>query len=129
MSSGLRALNVALLLGADVSALPAAKARAQGVAPPQSRCAFAFALPNGRTTQLFINLQDNSATHDREPFVPFGRVVQGMDVADALCAEYGESAGGGIRAGKQAPLFEEGNAYLKREFPRLDYIVRAVIER
>ena len=52
-----------------------------------------------------------------------------MDVADALYAEYGESAGSGIRAGKQAPLFEEGNAYLKREFPRLDYIVRAVIER
>ena len=91
--------------------------------------AFAFAVPNGRTTQVFINLRNNSATHDREPFVPFGRVIEGMDVADALYTDYGESAGGGIRAGKQDPLFEEGNAYLKREFPHLDYIVRAVVER
>ena len=91
--------------------------------------AYAFAVPNGRTMQVFINLQDNSTTHDREPFVPFGRVIEGMDVADSLCTEYGESAGGGIRAGKQGPLFEEGNAYLKREFPHLDYIVRALVER
>lgn len=91
--------------------------------------AYAFAVPNGRTTQLFINLQDNSLTHDKEPFVPLGRVVLGMDVAGALYADYGETSGGGIRAGKQAPLFEGGNAYLAREFPRLDYIVRATIER
>ncbi len=50
--------------------------------------AFAFAVPNGRTTQVFINLRDNAATHDKEPFVPFGRVVDGMDVADALYSEY-----------------------------------------
>jgi homoserine O-acetyltransferase/O-succinyltransferase len=91
--------------------------------------AYAFAVTNGRTTQIFINLQDNSATHDREPFVPFGRIIEGLDVADALYSEYGESAGGGIRGGKQGPLFEEGNAYLKRNFPRLDYIKRAVVER
>jgi homoserine O-acetyltransferase len=90
--------------------------------------AFAFAVPNGRTTQVFINLADNSATHDREPFVPFGRIVEGMDVADALYSGYGESAGSGIRSGKQGPLFERGNAYLRSEFPRLDYIIRATIE-
>ena len=89
--------------------------------------AFAFAVPNGRTTQMFINLKDNSATHDSEPFVPFGRVVQGMEAADALNAEYGESSGGGIRGGKQGPLFESGNAYLNREFPRLDFIRRATL--
>jgi len=92
--------------------------------------AFAFAVPNGRTTQVFINLKDNSATHDAEPFAPFGRIIEGLDVADALNAEYGETAGGGIRAGKQGPLFEGGNAYLERNFPRLDYIIRAtVVER
>jgi peptidyl-prolyl cis-trans isomerase A (cyclophilin A) len=91
--------------------------------------AFAFAVPNGRTTQVFINLRDNSATHDKEPFVPFGRVVEGMDVADALNAEYGESSGSGIRAGRQDPLFNGGNAYLAREFPRLDYIRKATVER
>jgi len=89
--------------------------------------AYAFATPNGRTTQVFINLQDNSAAHDREPFAPFGRIIEGMDVADALNAEYGESSGGGIRAGKQGPLFEGGNEYLKRNFPRLDYILRATV--
>ena len=46
--------------------------------------AFAFAVPNGRTTQVFINLRDNSATHDPESFVPFGKVITGMNVADAL---------------------------------------------
>jgi homoserine O-acetyltransferase len=60
--------------------------------------------------------------------VPFARIIDGMDVADALYAEYGETSGGGIRAGRQQPLFDEGNAYLARSFPRLDYIVRATIE-
>jgi cyclophilin family peptidyl-prolyl cis-trans isomerase len=92
--------------------------------------AYAFAVANGRTTQIFINLRDNSATHDAEPFAPFGRVAEGMDVVDKLNHEYGESAGGGIRAGKQGPLFEGGADYLNRNFPRLDYIVRAtVVER
>ena len=89
--------------------------------------AYAFAVRNGRTTQVFINLRDNSGTHDAEPFVPFGRVVEGMEVADALNAEYGEQAGGGIRGGKQGPLFAGGNAYLKLHFPRLDFIKRAVL--
>jgi len=89
--------------------------------------AYAFAVPNGRTTQIFINLQDNSATHDKEPFVPLGKIIEGMDVADALYSEYGESAGGGIRGGKQGPLFEGGNEYLEKNFPRLDYIIRATV--
>ena len=91
--------------------------------------AYAFKDPDGRTTQVFINLRDNAETHDKEPFVPFARVIEGMEVADALYSAYGEQAGGGIRAGRQAPLFAEGNAYLKAKFPRLDYIVRAVVER
>jgi peptidyl-prolyl cis-trans isomerase A (cyclophilin A) len=87
--------------------------------------AFAFKDPNGRTTQVFINLKDNAATHDHEPFVPFARVVDGMDAADAWYSEYGEQAGGGIRGGKQDPLFAEGNVYLLRLFPKLDYIKTA----
>jgi cyclophilin family peptidyl-prolyl cis-trans isomerase len=89
--------------------------------------AFAFAVAKGRTTQVFINLRDNSATHDREPFVPFGKIIAGMDVADALYAEYGESAGGGIRGGKQDPIFAGGNRYLEEHFPHLDFIRRAVV--
>jgi peptidyl-prolyl cis-trans isomerase A (cyclophilin A) len=89
--------------------------------------AFAFAEPNGRTTQVYIALTDLSATQDVQGFVPLGRVVSGMDVADALNSEYGESSGSGIRAGRQQPLFADGNAYLDREFPRLDRLVRAVV--
>ena len=90
--------------------------------------AFAFKDPNGRTTQVFINLRDNSAQHDAVPFVPIGKVIEGMSVADALYSEYGEQAGGGIRAGKQDPVFLGGNDYLKRNFPRLDYILKATVE-
>jgi homoserine O-acetyltransferase len=90
--------------------------------------AFAFAEKDGRTTQLFINLKDNRATHDPEPFVPIGRVVEGMDVADKLYAEYGERAGGGIRGGQQDVLFQQGNAWLEKNFPLLDAIKKATVE-
>lgn len=89
---------------------------------------FAFKDPNGRTTQVFINLRDNSAAHDKEPFVPFANVIAGMEIADKFYSDYGEQSGGGIRAGKQEPLFSGGNEFLKRNFPRLDYIIKAVIE-
>ncbi len=89
--------------------------------------AFAFAVPNGRTTQVFIDLRDNSATHDAEPFVPIGRVIEGMDVADRLYSGYGETSGGGIRAGKQDALFNGGNAFLQENFPKLDWIRKASI--
>jgi peptidyl-prolyl cis-trans isomerase A (cyclophilin A) len=88
--------------------------------------AFAFAVPNGRATQVFINLRDNSKAHDAERFVPIGRVTEGMDVADRLYSGYGETSGGGIRAGKQGALFRDGNAYLEENFPRLDFIRKGI---
>ena len=91
--------------------------------------AFAFAEKNARTTQVYIALKDLSDPQDTQGFVPFGRVVEGMDVADALNSAYGEDAGSGIRAGKQQPLFDFGNEYLDHAFPRLDKIVRARIEK
>lgn len=96
-------------------------------AQPNARgtVAFAWAVPNGRTTQVFINLRDNRETHDKEPFVPFGRVIEGIEIADAWFDEYGEAAGGGIRAGKQDPVFLGGNDYLRKNFPKLDYITSA----
>jgi peptidyl-prolyl cis-trans isomerase A (cyclophilin A) len=90
----------------------------------RGRVAFAFAVANGRTTQVYVSLRDNSYQDD-QGFVPFGEVVEGMDVADALNSEYGETAGGGIRAGKQQPLFDGGNAFLDRAFPRLDRLLHA----
>jgi peptidyl-prolyl cis-trans isomerase A (cyclophilin A) len=89
--------------------------------------AFAFAEPQGRATQVYIALKDLSDPQDAQGFAPFGRVVEGMDVADALNSEYGESSGSGIRAGKQQPLFDGGNAYLDREFPHLDRLLHAVV--
>ncbi len=91
--------------------------------------AFAFAVPNGRTTQIFFNLGDNRPTHDppsKDVFVPFGRVITGMDIVDSFNAEYREGPGG-IRAGKQDPFFEGGNNWLLKEFPRLDYIKKVAI--
>jgi peptidyl-prolyl cis-trans isomerase A (cyclophilin A) len=98
----------------------------RGQSVTRGKVAFAFAVPNGRTTQIYVSLRDNSYQDD-QGFVPFGEVVQGMDVADALNSEYGETSGGGIRAGKQQALFDGGNAYLDRRYPRLDRIVRAVV--
>jgi peptidyl-prolyl cis-trans isomerase A (cyclophilin A) len=94
----------------------------------RGRVAFAFKDPNGRTTQIYISLRDNSY-QDTQGFAPFGEVVEGMDVADALNSEYGETSGGGIRAGKQDPLFDGGNAFLDREFPRLDRLIHATVMR
>jgi homoserine O-acetyltransferase len=83
--------------------------------------------PGARTTQLFINLADNSRL-DGEGFAPIGKVVEGIQVVDSLYAGYGEEAGGGMRGGKQDKIFAGGNAYLDRNFPRLDKLLKATIE-
>ena len=83
--------------------------------------AFATTGPNGRTTQLYINLVDNIRL-DRQGFAPIGRVVEGIDVVDKLYSGYGENSGGGVRTGKQGPLLAGGNAYADREYPMLDHI-------
>ena len=82
--------------------------------------------PNARTTQLFINLADNSRL-DAQGFSPIGEVIEGMEVVDKLYAGYGESAGGGMRGGAQGAIFEGGNKYLDREFPLLDKLIRASV--
>jgi cyclophilin family peptidyl-prolyl cis-trans isomerase len=92
------------------------------------RGTFAFAMtgPGERTTQVYISLRDNSR-QDAQGFAPFGRVVQGMDVIEKLHSGYGEGSGGGMRAGKQGPLFEGGNAYIDQNYPLLDKLIRARI--
>jgi peptidyl-prolyl cis-trans isomerase A (cyclophilin A) len=83
----------------------------------------AFFQANKRTTQTFVNLADNSGTLDIQ-IVPFGEIVSGMDVVEKLYAGYGESPPNGN--GPDMNLFyEDGNAYLAREFPKLDYIRKA----
>lgn len=86
---------------------------------------FATAGPNTRTTQLFINYGDNSRL-DGDGFAPFGKVSEGMNVVDKINGEYGEGAPGG-RGPDQGRIQMEGNAYLKKDFPNLDYIRSATI--
>ena len=95
-----------------------------------TRGTFAYAMtgPDARTTQIYINTSDQ-LQQDAQGFAPFGKVVEGMDVVDRLYSGYGEQSGSGMRAGRQGKLFEEGNAYLDREFPMLDRLVRARIIR
>jgi peptidyl-prolyl cis-trans isomerase A (cyclophilin A) len=88
---------------------------------------FATAGPDTRTTQVFINFADNGSL-DASGFAPFGKVVSGMTVIDSLYADYGEGAPGG--AGPSQPrMQDEGNTYLNRDFPKLDYIKSAKISR
>jgi len=86
---------------------------------------FATAGPNTRTTQVFINFGDNSML-DGQGFAPFGKVVTGMNVVDALYAGYGEGAPRGAGP-DQGRLQMEGNAYLAKSFPRMDYVKKATI--
>lgn len=86
---------------------------------------FATAGSNTRTTQLFINFGDNVGL-DGQGFSPFGKVVDGMDVVDKINSEYGEGAPNGNGPDQQR-IQMEGNAYLKKDFPDLDYIKSATI--
>jgi peptidyl-prolyl cis-trans isomerase A (cyclophilin A) len=81
---------------------------------------FATAGPDTRTTQLFINLVDNQRL-DGMGFAPFGKVVEGMDVVDKLYGGYGEGAPRG-RGPNQGAIVSQGNEYLKKNYPDLDYI-------
>ena len=50
-----------------------------------------------------------------------------MKVVDAIEGSYGEGAPEG-RGPEQEHIQHEGNAYLKQQFPKLDYIKRVTIE-
>ncbi len=83
---------------------------------------FATAGPNTRTTQVFINLKDNSSL-DGQGFAPFGVVdATGMKVVEMFYDQYGDSAG--IDQGK---IEAQGNAYLEKSFPKLDSIKTATL--
>jgi peptidyl-prolyl cis-trans isomerase A (cyclophilin A) len=75
---------------------------------------------------VFINFKDNAGL-DGQGFAPFGQIVTGMDVVDKLHAGYGEGAPNG-NGPNQMRVQTEGNAYLAKDFPQLDYIKKASIE-
>ncbi len=82
--------------------------------------------PTTRTTQVFINFGDN-ANLDGQGFAPFGQVTSGMNVVDKIYNGYGEGAPSG-RGPEQGRIQAEGNAYLMKSFPKLDYVKKATIE-
>jgi peptidyl-prolyl cis-trans isomerase A (cyclophilin A) len=88
---------------------------------------FATAGPNTRTTQVFINYGDNPSL-DGQGFAPFGKVISGLDVVQHLYSNYGEGAPRG-EGPDQSRVQTEGNAYLQKNFPQLDYIKKATIEK
>jgi peptidyl-prolyl cis-trans isomerase A (cyclophilin A) len=83
--------------------------------------------PDTRTTQVFINFGDNSNL-DGIGFAPFGKVSKGMDVVDKIYSGYGEGAPQG-NGPDQERTQKEGNAYLTKDFPKLDYIKKATVEK
>ena len=86
---------------------------------------FAKGGANSRTTQVFINFKDNTGL-DGQGFPSFGTVVEGMDVVDQLYPGYGEGAPRGTGP-DQGRVQMEGNAYLEKDFPKLDFIKSATI--
>ena len=76
---------------------------------------------DSRTTQVFFNLGDN-ARLDAMGFAPFGLVSSGMEIVEQFNSEYGEEP-------DQKQAEREGNAYLQKDFPNLDYIRHAKVEK
>ena len=78
--------------------------------------------PNSRSTQFYINYGDNSSL-DPQGFAPFGQVISGMEFVDKLYT-YGKS-----NVPDQSMITAEGNAYLQRDYPKLDFIKKATFEK
>ncbi len=83
--------------------------------------------PDTRTTQVFINY-GNNANLDGMGFAPFGEVIVGKDVVNKIYTGYGEGAPRG-KGPEQGRVQMEGNAYLMKDFPKLDFIKTATIEK
>jgi peptidyl-prolyl cis-trans isomerase A (cyclophilin A) len=96
----------------------------------RGRIAFARGGPNTRTVQLFINLRDNPRLDNLSGFgfPPIAEVASGMETVDSLYSGYGEGAPSG-RGPVQDAIRAQGNEYLRRAFPRLDFIQRARVVR
>jgi peptidyl-prolyl cis-trans isomerase A (cyclophilin A) len=78
--------------------------------------------PNSRSTQVFINFVDRNTFLDQSGFAPFGKVITGMDVVDKFNAKYGEQT-----TGDQSNIYAQGNAYLDKTYPGLNFIKKATI--
>ena len=82
---------------------------------------FATRGPNTRTTQIFINYANNAGL-DKQGFTPFGEVTTGMVVVEKITSQYAQKP-------DQGQIQSQGNTYLKAQFPKLDYVKKATIEK
>jgi peptidyl-prolyl cis-trans isomerase A (cyclophilin A) len=82
--------------------------------------------PNTRTTQLFINMKDNTDL-DKQGFAPIGKVVSGMDAVESFYSSYGDMPPRG-QGPDPSKIETEGNSYLESHFPRLDFVKKAAIQ-
>jgi cyclophilin family peptidyl-prolyl cis-trans isomerase len=80
---------------------------------------FATAGRNTRTTQVFFNLRSNRSL-DEQGFAPFAQIVDGMDITAKIYSGYGEQP-------DQDAIQLQGNAYLLKSYPKLDYIKTAKV--
>jgi len=90
-----------------------------GVSNGRGGVSFAAAGPNSRTTQVFIDTGNNQGL-DQEGFTPFGSVDSGLEVVDKLYSGYGDKP-----TPQQGEIMSQGNAFLKKNYPKLDYIKTA----
>jgi peptidyl-prolyl cis-trans isomerase A (cyclophilin A) len=86
---------------------------------------YATSGPASRTTQLFINMADNSRL-DSQGFAPLGTVISGMDAVMSFYSGYGEGAPSGAGPDQQT-ITSQGNEYLQGHFPLLDFIKTATV--
>ncbi len=106
-------------LDANIQDDPVKKSNTRGMVT------YATGGPDTRTTQVFINYDDNASLDD-QGFSPFGKVISGMDVVDQLYSGYGDGPPRG-EGPNQGRIQTQGNAYLAKDFPKLDYIKKATI--
>ena len=88
---------------------------------------FAMGGKNTRTTQVFINYTDDNIQLDGMGFAPFGTVVKGTGIVASFYADYGDGPPAAKTGPDQNRIQREGNAYLEKNFPKLDYIKSATI--
>ena len=87
---------------------------------------YAMGGPNTRTTQVFINLKDNSRL-DRDGFAAFGEITDGMHVVEMLYDQYGDGRDMGGLGPLQSGIEKGGKAYIDKDWPKLDSIKSATL--
>ena len=75
--------------------------------------------PNSRSVQIFVNTGKNDfLDKGRTPFVPFGKIVEGMDVIPKIFVTGENKPEDNVQGNFQ----RHGNDYIKRQYPNVDFI-------